>query len=90
MISYLDACPSCPPGIPDAAPSLGNPEPAPGGILTDHQCGMCGTAWTVYWRDGWPVDRLIAPVGDGDAEIHQGILAEALTEQDREARHAAA
>ena len=60
---YLDACPECPPGIPDASPALGAPEQAPGGIVTSHQCGTCETAWSTYWRDGWPVDRLVALVG---------------------------
>ena len=57
-----DACPVCPPGIPDAAPALAPPMPANGGSLTAHQCEACGTAWETFWRAGWPIDRLIAPV----------------------------
>ena len=62
MIVYLDACPECPPGIPDASPALGATERVPGGTVTSHQCGTCETAWSTYWRDGWPVDRLVALV----------------------------
>ena len=61
-ITRLDACPACPPGIPDAAPSLGDPEQVPGGTVTAHQCGLCGSAWSALWRDGWVIDRLVAPV----------------------------
>lgn len=62
MITYLDACPECPPGIPDASPALGTPEAVPGGSVTAHQCGTCKTAWSTLWQAGWPVDRLTAPV----------------------------
>ena len=62
MITYLDACPKCPPGIPDASPSLGAPETVPEGEVTAHQCGTCEAAWSTLWQDGWPVDRMTAPV----------------------------
>ena len=62
MITYLDACPRCPPGIPEASPSLGPALDVDGGKVTDHQCSACETAWSTFWRDGWPVERLIAPV----------------------------
>ncbi len=62
MITYLDACPQCPPGIPDSSPSLGPALDADGGQVTDHECSLCGTAWSTSWRDGWPVDRMTAPV----------------------------
>jgi len=61
-IAYLDACPECPPGIPDPSPALGHPERVPGGSVTSHQCGSCGVAWSALWRDGWVVDRVCAPV----------------------------
>ena len=64
-VVYLDACPECPPGIPPASPPVGTPEQVPGGIITAHQCEACGAAWSTFWREGWPVDRLIAPVRDG-------------------------
>jgi hypothetical protein len=60
--AYLDACPKCPPGIPDASPALGTPEQVPGGTVTAHQCGLCGAAWNTFWQGGWPVDRMNAPV----------------------------
>jgi hypothetical protein len=62
MTAYLDACPKCPPGIPDASPSLAAPETVPGGKVTAHQCGTCKTAWNTLWQNGWPVDRMTAPV----------------------------
>jgi hypothetical protein len=88
-VTLADACPACQPGVPDASPALTS-EPVNGGALTTHQCEACGTAWETFWRDGWPVDRLIAPVAPDDAEIHRGVLTEALDEQDREARYAVA
>lgn len=89
-VAHLDACPVCAPGIPDASPAIGAPEIVPGGTLTAHQCEACETAWSTFWRDGWPVDRLIAPVAADDAELHRDVLSHALDEQDRERRHAAA
>ena len=60
-ITRLDACPECPPGIPDAAPAVGEPVHFAGGTLTDHgPCGLCGSAWTAVWRDGWVIGRLLA------------------------------
>jgi hypothetical protein len=67
MITYLDACQSCPPGLPDASPSLGAPEQVPGGVVTAHQCGTCGGAWNTLWQGGWPVERLLAPVSPDQA-----------------------
>lgn len=64
MITYLDACPSCPPGIPPASPAAGSPEQVPEGTVTDHQCEVCEVAWSTLWQEGWPVERLIAPVAD--------------------------
>lgn len=61
-LTYLDACPVCPPGIPDASPALGEPEEVPGGTVTGHQCGTCETAWTTVWRDGWPIMQQLASV----------------------------
>jgi hypothetical protein len=86
----IDACQVCPPPFDhDGCPAIGAPEKVSGGILTDHQCGVCGTAWSTFWRDGWPVDRLIAPVAAGDAELHHDVLGHALDEHDRERGHAA-
>ena len=73
-----DACPVCPPGIPDASPPLGPVEFVNGGRVTDHECGSCGTAWSAFWRDGWAIDRLIAPVSPDQAERNRAVLAEAL------------
>ena len=57
-----DACPSCQPGIPDAALPLSVTE-AGDGRVADYQCASCGTAWTTLFdRHGWVVERLIAPV----------------------------
>lgn len=76
---HLDACPACPPGIPDAAPALAPPEPANGGSVTAHQCEACGTAWETFWRDGWPIDRLIAPVTPEQAGRHRDELGAAMS-----------
>ena len=61
-VIYLDACPECPPGIPPASPPVGDAEQVPGGIVTAHQCAVCAVAWETFWRDGWPVERLLTPV----------------------------
>ena len=66
-IVYLDACPECPPGIPDAAPAVGPAEQVPGGVVTDHACGLCGCAWSASWRDGWVIGRLLAETYGGPA-----------------------
>lgn len=57
-----DACPSCPPALPDASLPAGFPRQVPGGIETDHECGLCGMAWSTFWRDGWPIERMYADV----------------------------
>ncbi len=75
MITYLDACQSCPPGIPDASPALGPALDVNGGKVTDHQCAICETAWSTFWQGGWPVDRLIAPVS---ANRNRDVLADAV------------
>jgi len=47
-----DACPVCPPGIPDAA------LPRPDGTYT---CPSCGQRWhTQRDRYGWPLERRAA------------------------------
>jgi hypothetical protein len=84
-----DACPVCSPGIPDASPAIGEPEQVPGGTVSTHQCGLCGSAWLAFWRDGWVIDRLLAPVGAVQADINRGVLTEALAEHDRERGSAA-
>jgi hypothetical protein len=76
---HLDACPVCQPGIPDASPALAPPEVVPGGTLTAHQCEACGTAWETFWRDGWPIDRLIAPVTPEQAGRHRAELGAAMS-----------
>ena len=74
-----DACPVCPPGIPDASPPLGPVEFVNGGRVTDHECGSCRTGWSTFWdHDGWPIDRLIAPMAPDRAERNRAVLAEAL------------
>ena len=61
----VDACPSCPPGIPDAALPLSAPEAADGETLASYECGACGTAWqTLFDAHWWAIDRSIAPVKD--------------------------
>lgn len=79
-----DACPACAPGDPPASLPAGAPEQVPGGILTTHQCAVCETAWSTFWRDGWPVDRLIAPVAPDKAERNRASL-EAALRRDRSA-----
>lgn len=91
-MSTPDACPVCPdppfdrPGCPATAI-----QGAEGGCITAHECAWCGSSWRTY-RDvyGWPVLRAIDPVSPAQAVINRGVLLEALAEQDREARHAAA
>ena len=63
-VVYLDACPSCPPGIPDASPATGPALDVNGGTVTDHQCGLCGIAWSTLWWAGWPVEQTVASVAD--------------------------
>jgi hypothetical protein len=77
-LDYPDACPACLPGDAPAALSVGTPEPVPAGIITAHQCAACGTAWETFWREGWPVERLIAPVSAEQAEQHRVALEGAL------------
>jgi hypothetical protein len=85
-----DACPVCPPPFDhDACPAAGEPEEVSGGTVTSHQCGLCGSAWSAFWRDGWVIDRLIAPVAPDDAGLHRGVLTEALDEHARERGYAA-
>jgi hypothetical protein len=90
MIAPADACPVCPPPFDcGGCPAL-TVSPAEGGTVTSHECGGCGSSWRT-WRDvyGWPVIRIVDPVSAADAEIHRGVLAEALAEQGRERHHAA-
>jgi len=85
-----DACPVCPPPF-DCGPCPAlTMTPAEGGTVTSHECGGCGSSWR-SWRDvyGWIVVRILDPVSEADAEIHRGVIAEALAEQDGERRHAA-
>ena len=58
-----DACPSCHPGIPDAALPLGPVTETGGRRVADYQCLVCETAWsTEFDVYGWVIERLIAPV----------------------------
>lgn len=86
----IDACPVCDPGYPPASPALAI-QATPGGVLTSHECAWCMSSWRT-WRDteGWPVERKLDPIQPAQAEVNRGVLEEALAEQDREARHAAA
>ena len=77
-MNYPDACPACDPGDPPASLPVGTPEQVPGGEVTAHQCAVCGTAWETFWREGWPIDRLIAPVSPERAERHRADLERAL------------
>ena len=92
IAALIDACPVCtdPPFDRPGCPAVAV-QGASGGMVTAHECGSCGSSWRT-WRDlyGWPVLRLIDPVSPAEAEIHRGIVLEALAEQDRERRHAAA
>ena len=82
--ALADACPICPPGIPDASLPLGAPEAVPGGAITAHQCGTCEAAWNTFWRDGWPIERTLAPVAAERAERNRAAL-EAAMKQPRSA-----
>jgi hypothetical protein len=78
VTDYTDACPACAPGDPPASLPVGTPEQVPGGILTAHQCSLCETAWNTFWRDAWPVDRLLAPVTADQAARNRKALDEAM------------
>jgi hypothetical protein len=74
-----DACPVCPPGIPDASLPIGPVLEVNGGRVADYQCSSCETAWSAFFdRWGFPIDRLIAPVTSEQAGRHRNVLAEAL------------
>ena len=79
--TLTDACPASVPGDHPASLPVGAPEQVPGGIITAHQCAVCATAWETYWRDGWPIDRLIAPVCAGQAERNREALDKAMRER---------
>ena len=87
---YADACPVCPPPFDRGGCPALTATPAEGGTVTSHECGWCGSSWRT-WRDvyGWPVIRIVDPVSAADAEIHRGVIAEALAEQGRERNYAA-
>ena len=62
-----DACPACPPGIPDASLPVGPVAEVNGGRVADYECACCGTAWSTWWdRYGFPLDRMTAPVSPSD------------------------
>jgi hypothetical protein len=84
-MDYTDACPACVPGDPPASPPIGAPEQVPGGTITAHQCVVCTTAWNTFWRDGWPIDRLIAPVSPEQASRHRSELEDGLRRDRRAA-----
>jgi hypothetical protein len=61
-MDYPDACPACPPGVPDAALPLTSVD-ANDGTLASYECITCGTGWETWFdRYGWPVERTTAPV----------------------------
>ncbi len=78
LADLIDACPVCVPGDPPASSVIGDPRQVPGGIVAAYQCAVCATAWETYWRDGWPIDRLIAPVSAGQASRNRDVLASAV------------
>lgn len=78
MTDYLDGCPVCFPGDAPACPPVGSPEQVNGGIITAHQCACCGAAWESFWSEGWPVERLLAPVSPDDAARNRQALERAL------------
>ena len=63
-LSPPDACPSCQPGIPDAALPVGPvTETADGGRVADYECSLCRIGWTTAFDEfGWVIDRSIAPI----------------------------
>lgn len=74
MTGLADACPACDPGIPPASPAVGTALQVPGGVITAHECSVCGAAWETFWRDGWPIDRLLAPVSPDQASRNRAVL----------------
>ena len=79
MTILIDACPVCPPGLPDASLPVGPVREVNGGRVADYQCSSCGTAWSA-WFDRWnfAIDRLIAPVSPELAVRHRADLAAGL------------
>ena len=73
-----DACQVCAPGDPPASPPVGTPLQVPPGTVTAHQCALCGAAWETLWRDGWPIDRMLAPVAPDDGARNRETLKRAL------------
>jgi hypothetical protein len=72
----IDACPVCPPGIPDASLPVGPVRESGGGRVADFQCTGCGTAWSAWFdRHGFAIDRRIAPVSPEQANRHRADLA---------------
>ena len=76
-----DACPASAPGDHPASPPVGIPKEVPGGIITAHQCEVCKTAWETFWREGWPIEQLIAPVSSEQATRNRNALDEAMKER---------
>jgi hypothetical protein len=79
--NFADACPACAPGDPSASPPVGIPERVAGGTVTAHECALCQAAWNTFWREGWPIERLIAPVAPEQAERNRAALEDALKDR---------
>jgi hypothetical protein len=77
MTDLTDACPVCQPGVPPASLPVGDPLSVPGGVVTAHECVLCGAAWETFWREGWPVDRMLAPVSPDQAARNRAVLGSA-------------
>lgn len=74
-----DACPVCYPGDHLAVQPCWA-VPANCGVLARYDCPVCRTVWETWWDgDGWPVDRLIAPVTPEQAARNRQVLAGALS-----------
>ena len=62
-----DACPLCPPGLPDASLSLLSEE-VNGETVASYECAECGAGWSTRFDvNGWPVERSLAPVATREA-----------------------
>jgi hypothetical protein len=78
MPGHGDACPVCLPGDHPATQPY-RAVPANRGVLASYECAACGTVWETWFDgDGWPIDRLIAPVTPEQAARNRRALADAL------------
>lgn len=66
-LALPDACPRCWPGDADASLPLLSEE-VNGETVASYECAECGAGWSTRFDvNGWPVERLAAPVAAREA-----------------------